>query len=154
MPDTKIPAVPSGPASATGVPGAELLYRRLLPGAWSRAPTLVIPQRYFMPRPWQSDERLGDSDGISINCALLTDAVTASRRPDTGERVPLAEFAASDVYRIGLSVRGAPLPKDPSHAVIPELNSLDRRDTEKEQKMEEWALALRNCSRLIRPQGT
>ncbi len=107
-----------------------------------------------MPRPWKSDEHPGDTDGISINRASLTDAVTASRRPDTGEHVPLAEFAAADVYRTGLSVRCAPLPEDPSHAVIPELNSVDRRDREKEQKMEEWALALRKCSRLIKPQGT
>ncbi len=154
MPDSNIPGAPPGPASATGVPGTELLYRRLLPGAWYRAQSALIPQKYFMPRPWQSDERPGDTDGISINRASLTDAVTTSRRPDNGEYVPLAEFTASDVYRIGLHVRGAPLLLDPSHALIPELNSLDRRDTEKERKMEEWALALRNCSQLIKPRGT
>ena len=154
MPDSKFAGAAPGPESAAGVPETDLLYRRLLIGAWYRAQPALIPQKYFMPRPWQSDEHPGDTDGISINRASLTDAVTASRRPDNGEHVPLAEFAAADVYRLGLSVRGAPLPEDPSHAVIPELNSVDRRDTEKERKMEEWALALRKCSRLIKPQGS
>ena len=106
-----------------------------------------------MPRPWQSRERPGDRDGISVNRASLTDAITASRRPDTGERIPMAQFSASDVYRIKLSVQPRPLGQDRSHAVIPELNSLDRRDSAKEKEMEEWAIALRDCSTLIRPDG-
>ena len=63
----------------------------------------------------------------------------------------MAQFAVSDVHRIGLSVQPIPLPDDKSHAVIPELNSRDRLDAEKEKQMEEWAIVLRNCARLIRP---
>lgn len=141
----------------TGVPPvskSEQLYRRLLPAAWYRNNARpIIPQKHFMPRPWQSPEHPGDTDGISVNRASLTDAITASRRPDTGERMPMAQFSASDVYRINLSVRPCPLKQDSSHAVIPELNSLDRRDSAKEKEMEEWAMALRNCSTLIRPDG-
>lgn len=142
----------SGPAGVPPVSESEQLYRRLLPAAWYRdGATTIIPQKYFMPRPWQSSERPGDADGISVNRALLKGEVEASRRPDTGERVPMAQFAVSDVHRIGLSVQPMPLPDDKSHAVIPELNSRDRLDAEKEKKMEEWAIALRNCARLIRP---
>ena len=131
---------------------SETLYRRLLPEGWYRKQAdPVIPQKYFMPRSWRSEDRPGDVDGISVNRACLIDQIAASRRRDTGERVPLAQFTVSNVHRIGLTVQPDRLPQDKSHAVIPELNSIDRRDPEKERKMEEWALALRNCSQLIRP---
>ncbi len=143
------------PMDTDGVPPvseSEQLYRRLLPAAWYRnSDHPIIPQNYFMPRPWQSPDRPGDTDGISVNRASLTDAITASRRPDTGECVPMARFAVTNVLDIGLTVGPEPLPDDLSHAVIPELNSLDRRDSAKEKEMEEWAMALRNCSTLIRP---
>lgn len=152
------PSSPHQSPDMDGVPPiseSEQLYRRLLPDAWYRNKDRpIIPQKYFMPRLWQSPERPGDTDGISVNRAFLTDQVKASRRPDKGERVPMAQFAVSDVHRIGLNVEPKPLPQDTSHAVIPELNSLDRRDTEKEKQMEEWAIALRNCSQLIRPTET
>ncbi len=139
---------PADTVDAGPVSGAEQLYRRLLPGGWYRDGDhpIVIPQKYFMPRA-------RDEDGISVNRASLTDAVTASRRPDSGERIPMAQFAASDVYRIGLSVLPRPTERDISHAVIPELNSLDHDDPEKKKRMDEWAMALRNCSTLIRPDG-
>ncbi len=144
--------VVADPVAMGPIADTDLLYRRLLPGGWYRNQAdPIIPQRYFMPRPWQSNERPGDTDGISVNRATLINEIEASKRPDTGERVPMARFVVTDVRRIGLSVRPAPLPNDVSHAVIPELNSLDRRDAAKEKRMEEWALALRNCSVLIRP---
>jgi|GEM_PF-5834288 len=106
------------------ISGDEYLYRRLLPGPWCRDPeNTVIPQRYFMPRAWQSPQRPGDADGISVNRSLLTSLDRASRRPDTGESVPVARFAVADVHRLGLTVRPEPIAADPSHAVIPELNS-------------------------------
>ena len=143
---------PVGTVDAGPVSESEQLYRRLLPEAWYRNPEHpIIPQKYFMPRRCQSPERPGDTDGISVNRASLTDPITASRRPDNGVRIPMARFSASSVYRIGLSVRPCPTEQDISHAVIPELNSLDRRDPEKEKLMDEWAMALRNCSTLIRP---
>ncbi len=154
MPDAITAESGPGVNCASEVPRTEMLYRRLLPAAWYRTLPVVIPQRYFMPRPWRSDENRGDVDGISVNRASLTDAIAASRRPDTGECVPMAQFAASEVYDIGLTVRPDPLPNDRSHATIPELNSRDRRDGEEEKKMEEWAMALRNSSTLITPQGS
>ncbi|MGC8560812.1 MAG: hypothetical protein ACP5O1_09050 [Phycisphaerae bacterium] len=117
----------------------------MLPDAWYRnKANPIIPQKYFMPRP-------RDTDGISVNRASLTDEIKASTRPDNGERIPMAKFAVADVHRIGLTVLPKPLPNDRSHAVIPELKSEDRQDTEKEKMMEQWAMELRNCSTLIRP---
>lgn len=152
MPTSESLHAPMDTDDVPPVSDSEQLYRRLLPASWYRnSDHPIIPQRYFMPRPWQSPKYPGDTDGISVNRASLTDAITASRRPDTGERIPMAQFSASDVFRINLSVRPCPLKQDISHAVIPELNSLDRRDSAKEKKMEEWAIALRSCSTLIRP---
>lgn len=127
----------------------ERLYRRLLYGWYKSGRPKPIPQRYFMPRAWVSDANHGDEDGISVNRAALTDLKTASTRPDNGERTDLAEFGVADVVSIGLTVAAKPLPCDPSHAVIPELNSVDLRDPKKAAHIAERALALRDRARLL-----
>jgi hypothetical protein len=132
----------------------EDLYRRLLIGGWYKAGKPVpIPQKQFMPRAWKSDDKPGDHDGLSVNRALLITAEKAAVRPDTGEKVPLAGFTVADVVHVGLTVIATPTRADRSHATIPELNSLDRRDPNKEMQMETWALALRDRARLIHVPG-
>ncbi len=143
---------PAGnPAEVPPISDDELVYRRLLRAGWYRNQEHPkIPLKFFMPRPWVTVEKPGDVDGLSVNRASLISEFDASKRSDTGERLPMARFAVAEVYRIGLTVRPAPSLDDLSHAVIPELNSLDQRDSEKATQMEEWALALRNCSVLIK----
>lgn len=138
------------PASVPPVDNEERLYRRLLPSSWyKRGRESPIPQVMFMPRKWVSDERPGDPDGISVNRALLTDVETAATRPDNQKKIPVAEFGVADVTGLGLSVEPKPLNVDRSHAVIPELNSLDRRDMVKEAQMDEWAHALRENAIIV-----
>ena len=138
------------PDQVPPVQNDERLYRRLLIGGWYKSGRpRPIPQKFFMPRAWVSEERRGDYDGLSVNRAMLTDIETAATRPDTGQKVHLAEFGVSDVQQVGLTVVPKPLVNDRSHAVIPELNSNDRRDLKKEARMEEWAIALRDRAILV-----
>ncbi|MBV8781242.1 MAG: hypothetical protein JO353_07580 [Phycisphaerae bacterium] len=137
-------------SSVPPVTAGEKLYRRLLLGAWFKpGRPSPIPQRFFMPRPWVSEDRRGDYDGISVNRAALIDLETAARRPDNGEKAHVAEFAVSDAVDLGMTVQPQPLATDRSHAVIPELNSIDLRDVQKAVKIDEWAIALRNKATLI-----
>ncbi len=116
-----------------------------------------------MPRPWVSVERPGDTDGLSVDLASLTDVETAATRPDNGKKAILLAIEVSKVYRIEVSkvhrewltVKPAPvlppLPPNPAHAVIPELNSIDGQDPEYEIRMQEWAIKLRDGSRIVYP---
>jgi hypothetical protein len=127
----------------------ERLYRRLLLGGWYKTgrPN-PIPVKFFMPRPWISEDRKGDSDGLSVSRASLTSAASAAIRPDKGIKCPLAEFGVQDVHRLGLTVVAKPNVTDLGHALIPELNSISQRDPAKETLMKEWAMTLRNNSTL------
>lgn len=129
----------------------ERLYRRILPGGWYKNGLIKpIPQRYFMPREWRSPDRPGDPDGLSVDRALLVQSLEhAATRPDNNKKAHLAEFGVTDVYLLALSVIPKPLQDNVAHAVIPELNSIDRRDPVKAMQMEEWAIALRDKARIV-----
>jgi hypothetical protein len=127
----------------------ERLYRRVLPGWYQPGKTKKIPQRAFMPRPWKSEEDQGDKDGLSVNRASMVEIDRAATMPHNGKKAHLAEFGVEDVKGLNLTVEPKPLRDDPSHAVIPELNSLDRRAPAHEASMEEWAMALRDCATLV-----
>jgi hypothetical protein len=131
------------------VAGEERLYRRIPPGWYHPGKTKKIPQRAFMPRPWESEVKPGDRDGLSINRACLTTVDVAATMPHSGKKCHLCEFGVEHVHRLNLTVAPKPQPGDRSHAVIPELNSVDRRDKGKEAQMEEWAIGLRDSATLI-----
>lgn len=137
------------PDHAKPVGDDERLYRRILPGWYQPGKTKKIPQKAFMPRVWKSEERRGDFDGISIDRAALTTIDAASTMPNSGKKAHLCEFGAKDVRRLNLTVQPKPLPSNPAHSVIPELNSLDHRDAAKERIMEEQAIALRDIAILV-----
>jgi hypothetical protein len=128
----------------------ERLYRRI-PQAWYQpGKTKKIPQKAFMPRPWVSEDKPGDFDGLSVDRAALTNIDTAATMPQSGKKVHLCEFGMKDVLRLKLTVKSKPwLPNNPAHSVIPELNSLDLRDPAKEVIMQEQAIALRDSAVLV-----
>lgn len=131
------------------IDAGERLYRRLLLGWYKHGKPDPIPQKAFMPRPWVSEDRPGDYDGLSVNRACLTNIETAATRPDNGQKVNLVEFGVADLHEFGLSIVPKPLKADKSHAVIPELNSLDHREPAKLAIMEERAFALRKRAVLV-----
>jgi hypothetical protein len=103
-----------------------------------------------MPRQWRSPDQPGDPDGLSVDRAILvTSLESAATRTDNQKKLHLAEFAVADLHELGLTVTPRPLPSNAAHAVIPELNSLDRRDPIKEKQMDEWAIALRNKAHIV-----
>ncbi|MBI1374286.1 MAG: hypothetical protein GC159_16340 [Phycisphaera sp.] len=138
------------PASVPPVGDDERLYRRV-PSEWynPRKGTKPIPQRAFMPRPWVSEDKPGDMTGLSVSRADLTTVDHAATMPHNGKKAHLAEFGVSDVVELQLTVKTDPLADDLGHSLIPELNSLDRRDPDKEARMEEWAIALRDSATIV-----
>ena len=123
---------------------------RILPSIWYKpGKPITIPQKAFMPRPWVSAEKRGDHDGISVDRAALTTISAAATRPDNGNKAHLCEFGVKDVRRLRLTVEPKQLLNSPAHSVIPELNSIDRRNQVKELWMEEQAIALRDCTNLF-----
>jgi len=102
----------------------------------------------FMPRPWHSPDRPGDATGLSVNRAALTTIDRAATMTHSGEKAHVAELAVREVKSLGLSVAPDPLPDDRSHALIPELNSLDARVPDQLKRIEEWAIALRDTAKL------
>lgn len=122
-----------------------LLYRRLQNEWWEKAKkkgTLhPIPLSFFMPRQ-------ADADGLSVSRAYISTIEIASTSARTGKRMCLAEFPTSVVTGRGLTVEPKETDHDPGHAIIPELNYVDRADPELEAVMEEHAEAIRMAARL------
>jgi len=125
------------------------LYRRILPGWYFPGKTKKIPQKAFMPRPWESEEKPGDKDGISVDRVELTTMELASIMPHSGKKAHVCEFGVCDILRRGLTVVAKPIDGNPAHAVIPEMNSLDCRNIEKEKAILEHAIALRDCAVMV-----
>ncbi|HVV73323.1 MAG TPA: hypothetical protein VHI52_17760 [Verrucomicrobiae bacterium] len=138
-----------GPRAGEAVGVEESLYRRL-PVAWYRPGTdRKIPQRLFMPRVWESDEKPGDCDGVSVDRKGLTTVEAAAVVPHSGKRAHVCELGVGHVVARGLKVGAKPERTNPAHAVIPELNSVDRRDPVKERVMNEHAIFLRDRAVLV-----
>lgn len=63
-----------------------------------------------------------DVDGLSVGRLKLVRSLADYARTTRGER-SLAQVAVADLRSIELSVTTDPLPNDPAHALIPELNA-------------------------------
>ena len=72
----------------------------------------------------------------------LTTHVKAARNPRTGQPQDLARIAVVALRSIDLSIRPDPRDGDLAHALIPELNSIDYRDTTGEKWIRERAVRL------------
>lgn len=124
---------------------ASSLYRRLPVDWWQSAKkknTLhLIPLSFFMPKK-------ADADGLSVSQAGISSIEVASTSARTGKRLCLAEFPTAKATDRGLTIEPKPTAHDPGHAVIPELNHLDRQDPVREAVMEEHAEAIASAATL------
>jgi len=119
----------------------ESLYRRCVPGFQARGvnrPSI----RDFRPRPI-------DVDGLSVTRPRLTSLEQAATCPNTGKKYHVAEITVELLTRLDLSAQKWPLSHDRGHAVIPELNSRNRGDPEREVWMEERAKQLVDNARMV-----
>jgi len=124
---------------------ASSLYRRLPVEWWQSAKKKnklqSIPLSFFMPKK-------ADTDGLSVSQAGVSSIEVASTSARTGKRLCLAEFPTASATKRGLTVVAKPTDHDPGHAVIPELNHLDRQDPDREAVMEEHAGAIASAATL------
>ncbi len=87
----------------------------------------------FLPRRWQSTEEPGDATGLSVDREWFTTIDATSRHPDTGEPQNVARTSVRQIKMVGLTAFPDEAPDNPSHTLIPELNSLDYK-TDKNKK--------------------
>ena len=104
--------------------------------------------KIFTPRPLGELGR-DDRDGLSLSRASLTTIDVVATKPGSNKKYHVCRLEVADVMQLGLTVVPMPLPENPAHAVIPELNSCDLKDSVKQTKIQEWALALRDKAVLI-----
>lgn len=127
----------------------ELIYRRILTAWFQPGKTKKIPQRSFMPRPWESEDRPGDTDGLSVSRRNLTPIEIAATRPDNGTKMHVAEFSAATAFSLSLNIEPKISHAHIGEAVIPKMNSLDLRDDRIAKQIEEWAIALRDSAHIV-----
>jgi len=142
---------PSANESTDSIPDTspeETIYRRCarVSSSGKKRPPAIS---HFMPRAWVSEDRPGDTDGLSVTRSKFTTPQAASICPIHGTQYHVVELKVRFVQGLDLSVEKKPLPHDRGHAVIPELNSLDRRDTDKEIWMKEKAKQLHAHARMV-----
>jgi len=127
-----------------------LVYRRFPSEWWHSSKTRKpLPQRVFRPRPWKSDDKPGDTDGLSISRAWISSVEVASTCPFTSRQLSLASVAAATVTDLELSIEPKPTDHDVGHALIPELNSISGQDSDYQRWIDEQAFALRNAATVI-----
>ena len=146
-----VPESPTAKESADSVPDIssdETIYRRCVTG-WFKEKTRRPSIMDFMPRPWKSDDHPGDFDGLSVARSRLTEPDAVSTCPIFGTLYHVAELEVRFIQGLDLTVEKKPLPHDRAHAVIPELNSLARRDADREAWMDERAKKLRDKATMV-----
>lgn len=120
----------------------ETLLRRV-PPVWLNDDVPPRPKiDAFLPRRWKSDGDKGDHNGLSVNREWLTVIERVAKHPDTGEEQNVLRVSVSQIRAQQLSAVAAPIDGDPSHALIPELNSIDYKDDSKKKWMKTVARAL------------
>lgn len=134
--------------SAPDISPDETVYRRCVTG-WFKEKTRQPSIMDFMPRPWKSDERPGDSDGLSVARSILTSPAAVSMCPISGKPYHVAELEVRFIQGLDLTVEKKPLPHDRAHAIIAQLNSLDRKDVDREAWMKERAKKLRDKAIMV-----
>ena len=108
----------------------ELLYRRISEkSGWYNESTREIDPQAFAPHPTE------DRTGISLSRGKYkTVSQAAVGRP--GKRYFVAILRAVDLMNAGIGISPEPSPDDPGHAVLPELNSGNRKEDRTESLQE------------------
>jgi hypothetical protein len=102
----------------------ELLYRRVSASA--------SPQRYDPATGKLSDQAFAprermDTTGLSVSRARFRTAVEEAARGQPGKSYYVVVLRAGDLRAKGIRVEPTPLPDDPGHSELPDLNSASRK---------------------------
>ncbi len=126
------------PPEITAVAPEEALLRRV-PPHWYPDPDQPQKPQWLAFKPTSEDR-----DGLSLGRRCLVVSIEEfSFTPDRIKRRSVAQIRASQVRSLALSVEPKPLPNDPAHAIIPELNVRDyEAGGAKKRAIKEWALQL------------
>ncbi|MCE9529528.1 MAG: hypothetical protein K8T89_00075 [Planctomycetes bacterium] len=101
----------------------ELLYRRVpVSTGWYNPETAELKSEAFAPH------KINDATGLSVSRAKYKSAVEAARG-QPGKMYFVAVVRTGDLRVLGIAVEPRPLPGDPGHAELPDLNS-DRRKSD------------------------
>jgi len=113
----------------------EIVLRRVPEAQMNGGPPFNLSANAFDPHPTR------DTDGLSVyRRAFHTPQEAADFRTKSKSRAWVAELPVSAITALGLTIEPKPLdatadlPAQPGHAVIPALNSADR----KAPKVDEW----------------
>lgn len=122
----------------------ELLYRRVpVSTGWYSSGTELKPEAF-------EAHRSHDASGLSVSRAKYKSVQEAAKgRP--GKSYYVAVLRAGDLRNQGILVEPRPLPGDPGHAELPDLNSSTRKATE---TLERQRILVSLCLRIEGPFAT
>jgi hypothetical protein len=120
----------------TGAKGGGAVFRRI-PEIYYK-PGLAIPVQPEAFRPTDKDV-----DGISVADAAKATPQQAllGVAPEKRDRYYVARIPIEILQHLGLSVADKPLPENPAHAVIPEMNTADYQKDKEAWKEKQVVLA-------------
>jgi len=119
----------------------ELLYRRVPASTGWYVPENGLAPEAFAPHKTE------DRTGLSVSRARYKSLEAAAKgRP--GKSYYVAVLRARDLFAKGIAVAPRPLPDDPAHAELPDLNSQNRKSDE---TVERQRLLVELCLRVEGP---
>jgi hypothetical protein len=95
----------------------EELYRRVPASTGWYAPETGLKPEAFGPH------KIRDVTGLSVSRAKYKTAEEAARTDRPGKSFYIAVLRAGDLRKQGIAVEPRPIPDDPGHAELPDLNS-------------------------------
>lgn len=123
----------------------EIIYRRIPESkGWYDAKINEVSADAFGPN------REYDVEGISVSRAKLTTLENAATPPTPrpGKSFFVAFLNAGELRNCGIQIEPDPLPNDPSHAILPQLTTGNRKSTE---TLERQAVLATLCRRVEGP---
>jgi hypothetical protein len=113
----------------------ELLYRRIPKSvSWYSDSAGLSPQAF-------APHAKNDITGLSISRAKYK-SIEAAAKGRPGKSYHVAVLRAGDLRQRGIQVVPRPLPEDPGHAELPDLNSVNRKTDETLERQRLLALEL------------
>ena len=96
----------------------------------------------FLPRRWRSDEDKGDHDGLSVSREWFTTIEKAAWNEGRKETHNVARVGHKAILSLDLTAIQDEQDHDLSHALIPQLNSVDYKDKAKKKAIKSKAREL------------
>lgn len=93
---------------------------------YRRVPAIYLPdpRRYSFPQIECFRPRQGESDGLSVDRASLTTIARSARGANPDRRYHLLRLSVRQLRGQELDVVADPLPDNPAHALIPQINAI------------------------------